>query len=128
MAYDKIIVLVAAIGVVFLIMNVNMRKNIGQENHGIGVPDGSKIEGYIFYLNKDSVGEDIKQIRGGKSTELTDACKSQSIAKLKAACDFDKHCKGFNTSGFLKKTIRPIGEWQDSYGPCAGAGLYVKID
>lgn len=63
---------------------------------------------YKFYPNKDSYGGDLGQVHKSRARE---------------ECDKLTGCAGYNTNGWLKKTIGPIPTttWGGS-----GDGLYVK--
>lgn len=52
-----------------------------------------EFDGYKFYKNKDSTGNDIRHI------------KCTSLDELKVSADNDPNCLGFNTYGFLKNYI-----------------------
>lgn len=54
---------------------------------------------YDFVPKYDSSGGDI-----GK--------KNGSIDELKVLCTADPNCKGFNSNGWLKNTIKPSSEWK----------------
>lgn len=71
-----------------------------------------KINGYSFYYGVDSQQGDIKRVSG-------------TIDQFKAACDSDSTCVGFNTSGYLKKTLTPTSQWTTNNANL-NLGLYLK--
>jgi len=72
--------------------------------------------GYTKYPTMDSGGNDIIQMTNGTP-----------IADLATACNNNATCSGFNSWGWLKKTISPQNQWDS---PVDGNGnhidLYVK--
>jgi len=69
---------------------------------------------YGFMQGKDSAGYDIQQVAG-------------DIATRKAWCTLNANCRGFNTSGWMKNTIRPASEWDTAWQPDQpDQGLYIK--
>ena len=60
-----------------------------------GVDSGN----YVFFQGLDSGGNDI-----GNQTP-------QNVPALIAACNSNPTCKGFNTNGWIKHTIKPQAEW-----------------
>ncbi len=69
---------------------------------------------YAFTQGMDSGGNDIR--RSGNA---------DNIAELKKECDADPNCKGFNTNGFLKSVVKPVGEWY-KWTDESNKGFYVK--
>ena len=73
-------------------------------------------DGYTKYPTMDSGGNDIIQMTNGTP-----------IADLATACNNNTTCSGFNSWGWLKKTISPQNQWDS---PVDGNGnhidLYVK--
>ena len=67
-----------------------------------------KNSDYTIYPNLDSWGNDIRNVQSG-------------VAELKNNCNADINCKGFNTDGFLKHTIKPVNQFNNYT-----ANLYVK--
>ncbi len=71
---------------------------------------------YIFLQGTDTLpGGDV----GGQRPELKDDAPA-----LKAACDAEPLCVGFNTNGWVKDRIGALRTHPDLSGP--GQGLYVK--
>lgn len=70
---------------------------------------------YTFYAGKDSDGGDIVY-----KGEL-----ANNVAGLQAACNATPGCVGFNTNGFLKKSISPQPNWV-SWTSDPTKGLYVQ--
>ena len=66
---------------------------------------------YDAHTGKDSGGGNLERLAG----------KSQ--AELEAACNADPECQGFNSAGWLKKSIAPSSEWYD----WDEGTLYVKV-
>ena len=72
------------------------------------------FEGYTFYNNKDSGGNDMNYL------------PNRSIEQLKEICDSDPNCAGFNTLGFMKSKINSEAEFINVNTKSYNAGLYVK--
>ena len=79
-------------------------------------PAEATPSGYTKYPTMDSGGNDIIQMTNGTP-----------IADLATACNNNATCSGFNSWGWLKKTISPQNQWDS---PVDGNGnhidLYVK--
>jgi hypothetical protein len=71
------------------------------------------FSGYDFYANLDSSGGDISN------------SDQSSISEFAEECDALSNCKGFNTNGWLKHTIKPGRQWT-TLGSNPEDGLYVK--
>lgn len=74
------------------------------------------IPGFNWQQNLDSTGNDIT--RNSTAT----------MEQLASMCVADPNCKGFNTNGFIKSTIRPRAEWS-GWGDAVcdrDVGLFVK--
>lgn len=76
---------------------------------GLFVPDSFEpdcsIEGYIYFENLDSPGNDIEQRR------------ESSIRDLAEACDNDFTCEAFNSLGILKYYVTPENQFS-TYDDC----------
>jgi len=78
----------------------------------------SSAAGYTFYAGKTSIDGNLGEQHTGKSA-----------AQLAAMCLVDPPCKGFTSSGWLKRSIRLPALWANwssaqPAGPCDG--LFVK--
>ena len=73
------------------------------------------VPGYTAYANKDSNGNDIKSLPFG--APLND---------IAAACNQDSNCKGFNSGGWIKSSLRPQAEWAPVTINGKNIDLYVK--
>ncbi len=69
---------------------------------------------YTFYPGMDSPGNDIQ------NSNLPD-----KIPELKAWCDNQPPCKGFNTNAWMKNVILPEAQWS-KWTTDPNKGLYVK--
>ena len=78
-------------------------------DEGIYVKAGS----YMYYPGLDSILGDIVHL-----PEL-------AVNELKAYCDSDSSCAGFNTNGWIKSSLQQRSEWH-SWSISAEEGLYVK--
>jgi len=77
----------------------------------------AEYPGYRLYKYLDSQGNDLNSEQQFPTLPL---------AKIKQRCDDDSRCLGFNSFGYLKLKIRPVGELKDmSDSVC---GLYIKED
>lgn len=83
----------------------------------------SSVDSYRFAAGKDSGGGDIRREWPA------------SVASLKATCSHEATCMGFNTNGYLKRSIQPEAKWDtlgiwntlwDASTPVAERGLYIK--
>ena len=73
------------------------------------------FDGYIFFSELDSPGNDIKYI--GKKT----------LHELKKMADKNQNCVGFNTLGWLKEAVVPENELKSLWGSeSAKDGIYIK--
>lgn len=79
-----------------------------------GSPDKTKIKNYKYHPGLDSVGGDIKKIN------------TKDIIALAKACNEDPDCKGFNTMGFLKHTLKD--EQKFTRNSITTEGIYTKIN
>jgi len=52
--------------------------------------------------------------------------KDKNVLELKRICSSTQSCKGFNTNGWLKHTIKPRGEWS-KWTTNPTKGLYIKM-
>jgi len=76
---------------------------------------GTTQEQYKFFLHKDSHGGDIEQIAFVDPGQMQQACSTRD------------GCKAFNTSGWLKKAVKPMEEWNYNWHSSEPeAGLWVK--
>ena len=57
------------------------------------------LEGYEYYANIDSHGNDIRRMVGS------------TVSEMAAACNSDNTCEGFNTDKWLKHTIKTKRYW-----------------
>jgi len=74
------------------------------------------IDGYRFYSNMDSHGNDITYIGGGKS-----------VSELKEIADSMKDCIAFNTLGWFKHSVLKEDELKYLYlSDKVADGLYIK--
>ncbi len=74
------------------------------------------LDGYKFYSQLDSFGNDIK------------CCGDLNVEELKKMCDKDETAIGFNTLGWIKNKINPVEDF--IFLPMSNdssQGLYVKI-
>ena len=78
-------------------------------NQGIYVKAGS----YMYHPGLDSNLGDTVHLPG------------LEVNELKAYCDSDSSCVGFNTNGWIKSSLQPRSEWR-SWSISAEQGLYVK--
>jgi hypothetical protein len=74
---------------------------------------GSELDKYTFHPFVDSNAGDI-----------THSEKGDTIAYAKE-CSADPNCRGFNSNGWMKKTLKPESEWT-KWTDDATKGLYVK--
>ena len=77
-----------------------------------GTGTGSDLNKFNFFPLKDSSGNDIGNRTGGVEV----------LAKL---CSSDPNCRGFNSNGWLKHTIRNQSQWS-TWTSDPTKGLYVK--
>lgn len=77
-----------------------------------GTGTGSYLNKFNFFPFKDSSGNDIGNRTGGVEV----------LAKL---CDSDPNCRGFNSNGWLKHTIRNQSQWS-TWTSDPTKGFYVK--
>ena len=69
---------------------------------------------YVFYPNKDSVGNNVNVIL------------NNSILELKNIADNNDDCIAFNTTGYFKNYITPKSQFKNINSPLSYDGLYVK--
>lgn len=86
---------------------------------GVPIDEGPENEcssypGYVFWPGYDSPKHDLPEI------------SASSIGGMLATCNANPNCKGFNSNGYLKTKIEPLGKWQvwTEPGPCDG--LFIK--
>jgi len=65
---------------------------------------------YDMYEGRDAAGGNLKRLKGATVDELEEACSQ------------DASCSGFNTAGWLKKTIADESKWYSN-----DESLYVKV-
>ena len=97
------------------------KKDKGPKKIGCGQlvpePDDSSLLGqFDFHPMMDSWDNDIQQI---------DFDYINRHEKLAESCLNDPKCKGFNSNGWMKHTIRPKSEWTQ-WTTSPNLGLYVK--
>lgn len=81
----------------------------------VGKCGGDALDDFVFHPLKDSIGGDI----GGARIENGD------VSDFAAVCRKHPDCLGFNSNGWVKKTLLPSDQWSDSFvNPYSG--LYVK--
>jgi hypothetical protein len=99
---------------------ITLRSTSGSSPHPIpGATDlytknSSPTNTYNFYQGVDSGGNDI-----GNSSPNT-------IPALQQVCNENIRCKGFNTNGWVKHTIKPQSLWSKHGGSDPTKGMYVK--
>lgn len=76
----------------------------------------ARAPGYDFCQDKDSNLNDIRQ----------DTANINNVSALVSTCDLDPTCAGFNSNGFLKKTIVDPSGWVSAFGNDNTKGLFVK--
>ena len=81
----------------------------------VGKCGGDALDDFVFHSYMDSNGGDI----GGARIE------SGEVSDFAAVCRKHPDCKGFNSNGWVKKTIRPSNEWSVSFEN-RYSGLYLK--
>jgi GR25 family glycosyltransferase involved in LPS biosynthesis len=79
----------------------------------VGTQSYINFDGYTFYRNKDSSGNDMNFI------------PNKPVEDLKKICDSDPACEGFNTLGFMKNKIKHERDFIN-LGTSYFDGLYVK--
>lgn len=84
--------------------------NGGNENNPIN--RGFVQKEYVFYPGMDSGGYDIMQN------------PNLSVNQLMSECNAADNCKGFNTNGWLKNTIRPYEDWS-KWSTDPAKGFYI---
>lgn len=72
---------------------------------------------YVFCHGYDSAGNDITY----KGDLIGD------IPRMKAFCDADSTCKGFNDGGWFKKTIKSPSDWTVINNANISQGSYFKV-
>ena len=80
------------------------------------------IDGYEFIPRKNFGGHDIAQPGVTRGTRFGD------IQNLKADCDNNPNCKGWNSYGDLKSTVEPLNsaKWHVWSGFSSCEGFYIK--
>ncbi len=73
------------------------------------------VDPYRFVPYMDSGGNDIKNARG----------LANNIPELQGTCTALPNCRGFNTNGWLKHTLRPESQW-NKWTSDPNKGFYVK--
>ena len=68
---------------------------------------------YAFTAGKDSSGGDIQHVSG-------------SLDELKKWCTEEPECKGFNSSGWMKKSVQPETAWS-TWTTDPAKGFYRKM-
>jgi len=71
------------------------------------------LDNYEFYPRRDSNGNDLRRI-GGNIEDYAEWCNRQPA------------CKGFNSNGWMKHTIRPQNQWS-WWTSDPNKGFYVKV-
>ena len=76
---------------------------------------GSSALGYAFHQGIDSDGGDIMKL------------KNKKIENLVKWCNKNPKCKGFNSSGWMKHSLKPASKWKNfkKYKK-SHQGLYIK--
>jgi len=71
---------------------------------------------YKYHSNKNSLGRNIYQYNQYKN----------NVDQLKKKCNMIERCKGFNTNGWLKYSLKPKERWTNWGGNNTSRGFYVK--
>jgi hypothetical protein len=76
----------------------------------------SAFAGYVFWPTYDSTGSDL-------GTQMNPA--SVSISSMISACNSNSSCRGVNTNGYMKSSIKPLRLWS-KWTTSLCQGLYIK--
>jgi hypothetical protein len=106
MVEPKVILAVAAV-VIIIILVLLLSSDPTCPKGGVLSKSTTGGKHYCKFDRADSPGNDIGSV---------------SPATVRAKCDADSNCKGFNSAGWYKNTIRDPSRFES-----AGADFYVKM-
>ena len=94
--------------------NQRRRLQKSQKGESTKLPSSNN---YSFHQGKDSHGYDIEKYW----------FEGITIDHMKARCDADPKCLGFNSNGWMKKYLRPESDW-NHWTNVETKGFYVKTN
>jgi len=97
-----------------LFQSYSMATSSGDENQG---NSQAALDNYEFHARMDSSGFDIRNLRN--------AANGGGVEYYAEWCNKFDDCKGFNSNGWAKRTIRPKSQWR-RWTSNSSKGLYVK--